>query len=140
MPAPAARTPTSDQFFSKNDPSKPDLAFLKNHFFNEGRLTEEQALWILHQGTQILRAEPNLLDVEAPVTGSCAAKFARTVFRPCSFPPRSLVLQCVEIYTANSCVQSRDMFGGSAHHPLCSSTCSSSSRSEGILQTPGISS
>ena len=61
--------PTDAQFFSKSDPSKPDVAFLKNHFYREGRLSEEHALYILEKGTEILRSEPNLLHVDAPVTG-----------------------------------------------------------------------
>ena len=63
-------TPTDEQFFSKEDPSKPDIAFLKNHFYREGRLSEEHALYILEKGTEILRSEPNLLHVDAPVTGT----------------------------------------------------------------------
>ena len=62
--------PTDAQFFSKEDPSKPDVAFLKNHFYREGRVTEEQALYILEKGTELLRAEPNLLEVDAPITGT----------------------------------------------------------------------
>ena len=62
--------PTDDQFFSKTDPTKPDVAFLKNHFYREGRLSEEHALYILEKGTEILRSEPNLLYVDAPVTGA----------------------------------------------------------------------
>lgn len=61
--------PTDAQFFSKEDPAKPDIAFLKNHFYREGRLTEEQALYILEKGTELLRAESNLLEVDAPITG-----------------------------------------------------------------------
>lgn len=41
--------PSDDQFWSKQDRSKPDIAFLKNHFYREGRLTEEQALYILEK-------------------------------------------------------------------------------------------
>lgn len=63
--------PTDDQFYSSEDPSKPDVAFLKNHFYREGRLTEEQALYIIHMATAILRTEPNVLDVDAPITGRC---------------------------------------------------------------------
>ncbi|CRK15120.1 hypothetical protein BN1708_017351, partial [Verticillium longisporum] len=48
--------------------SKPDINFLKQHFYREGRLTEEQALWILKKGTEVLRAEPNLLEMDAPIT------------------------------------------------------------------------
>jgi hypothetical protein len=70
--APAMSTPTPEQFFANRgqDRTKPDVAFLKNHFYREGRLTEEQALWILHQGTELLRKEPNVLQVDAPITGA----------------------------------------------------------------------
>ncbi|RSH92295.1 3',5'-cyclic-nucleotide phosphodiesterase (PDEase) (3':5'-CNP) [Saitozyma podzolica] len=66
--APAMYVPTDDQFWSKEDRTKPDIAFLKNHFYREGRLTEEQALYILEKGGEVLRAEPNLLEVDAPIT------------------------------------------------------------------------
>ncbi|EJD05616.1 serine/threonine protein phosphatase 2B [Fomitiporia mediterranea MF3/22] len=66
--APAMFIPTNAQFFSREDPTKPDVAFLKNHFYREGRVTEEQALYILEKGTELLRAEPNLLEVDAPIT------------------------------------------------------------------------
>ena len=69
--APAMLKPTPEQFFNKlgQDRSKPDIAFLKNHFYREGRVTEEQALWILEKGTEILRKESNVLQVDAPITG-----------------------------------------------------------------------
>jgi serine/threonine-protein phosphatase 2B catalytic subunit len=51
-----------------HDRTKPNLQFLKQHFYREGRLTEEQALWIIHTGTEVLRSEPNLLDMDAPIT------------------------------------------------------------------------
>ena len=60
--------PTEDQFLSPFDRSKPNLQFLKGHFCREGRLTEEQALWIIHLGTEVLRNEPNLLEMDAPIT------------------------------------------------------------------------
>lgn len=60
--------PTDDQFWSSVDPTKPDIAFLKNHFYREGRLHDHQALFILHQATEILKNEPNLLNVDAPIT------------------------------------------------------------------------
>lgn len=40
--APAFLKPTDEQFFSDETRTKPDIAFLKNHFYREGRLTEEQ--------------------------------------------------------------------------------------------------
>jgi serine/threonine-protein phosphatase 2B catalytic subunit len=69
--APAMLKPTVEQFFNKHgqDRSKPDIAFLKNHFYREGRVTEDQALWILEKGTDILRKESNVLQVDAPITG-----------------------------------------------------------------------
>ena len=60
--------PTNEQFWSSADRSKPNLSFLKQHFYREGRLTEEQALWIIHEGTKVLKAEPNLLEMDAPIT------------------------------------------------------------------------
>ena len=32
---------------------------------NHGRLTEEQALWIIQMGTEVLKSEPNLLELNA---------------------------------------------------------------------------
>ncbi|KAK4683708.1 serine/threonine-protein phosphatase 2B catalytic subunit, partial [Tremellales sp. Uapishka_1] len=66
--APAMYLPSDDQFWSKEDKTKPDIAFLKNHFYREGRLTEAQALYILEKGGELLRNEPNLLEVDAPIT------------------------------------------------------------------------
>lgn len=71
--APAVQVPTDEMFFSKEHPDRPDLAFLKDHFYREGRITEDQAIYILQKATDILRTEPNLLDVDAPITGKCAA-------------------------------------------------------------------
>lgn len=69
--SPATAIPTTEQFFDQHAPAgikRPDIAFLRNHFYREGRLSEEQALWILREGTKILNSEPNMLEVEAPVT------------------------------------------------------------------------
>jgi serine/threonine-protein phosphatase 2B catalytic subunit len=66
--APALHTPIDDVFWSREDPTRPNLPFLKQHFYREGRLTEDQALWIIRTGTQLLRVEPNLLEMDAPIT------------------------------------------------------------------------
>lgn len=66
--APATKLPTDQEFMSPHDPTKPNLPFLKQHFIREGRLTEEQALWIIEEGTKLLKAEPNLLEMDAPIT------------------------------------------------------------------------
>lgn len=70
--------PTPEQFFANHgqDRSKPDVGFLKNHFYREGRLSEEQALWILEKGTEILSKEPNVLNVDAPITGTFLLNFS----------------------------------------------------------------
>ena len=49
----------------------PDVDFLKQHFFHEGRIKEEHALLILQKGAELLKKESNVVDVEAPVTGKC---------------------------------------------------------------------
>lgn len=66
--APATQFPTPEQFWSTRDPSKPDVQFLKNHLYREGRLTEEQARYIIISATALLRAEPNVLELDAPIT------------------------------------------------------------------------
>ncbi|GAA6061322.1 hypothetical protein JCM10212_003212 [Sporobolomyces blumeae] len=66
--APAFSKPTDAQFYADDARTKPDIAFLKNHFYREGRLTDDQALFILTEATKILRSEPNLLEVDAPIT------------------------------------------------------------------------
>ncbi|KAI5480168.1 serine/threonine protein phosphatase 2B catalytic subunit A1 [Pseudohyphozyma bogoriensis] len=66
--APAFLKPTDEQFFSDETRTKPDIAFLKNHFYREGRLTDEQAIFIITEASKILRSEPNLLEVDAPIT------------------------------------------------------------------------
>ncbi|CAI7662457.1 unnamed protein product [Penicillium crustosum] len=66
--APAMTTPSDELFWSLEDPSKPNLQFLRQHLYREGRLTEDQALWIINAGSEILRSEPNLLEMDAPLT------------------------------------------------------------------------
>jgi hypothetical protein len=61
--------PTDEMFFDSHDLSKPNLSFLKNHFYQEGRVTEDQALFIIRTGTELLRHEPNVLELDAPITG-----------------------------------------------------------------------
>lgn len=48
-----------------------DTAVLRQHFFEEGRLTEAQVLGLLKLGTEILRREPNLIEAAAPITSTC---------------------------------------------------------------------
>ena len=64
--APATFKPTEEQLFLPN--GLPNCAFLKEHFIREGRLHEEHAIRILHDATELLASEPNMLEVPAPVT------------------------------------------------------------------------
>jgi serine/threonine-protein phosphatase 2B catalytic subunit len=73
------QVPTDAQFFSREDPTKPDVAFLKNHFYREGRLTEDQALYIIEKATEIMRVEPNLLNLSSPLTGVCSRVRSRCI-------------------------------------------------------------
>ncbi|KAI0047889.1 Metallo-dependent phosphatase [Auriscalpium vulgare] len=70
VPPPAAFLPTEEQFYKIDGHGrrKPSHEFLKEHFLREGRLTEDQALTILRQATDMLSAEPNILRVRSPVT------------------------------------------------------------------------
>ncbi|KNZ76531.1 Serine/threonine-protein phosphatase 2B catalytic subunit [Termitomyces sp. J132] len=67
---PAANKPTDAEFFRINNQGKrmPNPFFLKDHFFREGRLTEEQALFIVEHAKELLSSEPNMVDVKSPVT------------------------------------------------------------------------
>jgi serine/threonine-protein phosphatase 2B catalytic subunit len=67
--APNTFLPTNEQFYSAKDPGKPDLEFLRTHLIHEGRLTEEQALFIIKTNTEVLRREPTMLEIDAPITG-----------------------------------------------------------------------
>jgi serine/threonine-protein phosphatase 2B catalytic subunit len=69
------QTPTQAQFFASSEPTKPDLAFLKNHFYREGRLSEEQALYIIEKATEILRSESNMLTLEGSITSEACTPF-----------------------------------------------------------------
>ncbi|CUM66092.1 uncharacterized protein PRCAT00003746001 [Priceomyces carsonii] len=63
---PAATKPTDEELFLPN--GLPNCEFLKEHFTREGRLHENQAIRILRDATDMLKEEPNLLEVPAPVT------------------------------------------------------------------------
>ncbi|CAF3587149.1 unnamed protein product [Rotaria sp. Silwood1] len=47
---------------------KPNLDVLKQHILLEGRLSEQAAFRIIETGTALLRKEPTLLNIDAPLT------------------------------------------------------------------------
>jgi serine/threonine-protein phosphatase 2B catalytic subunit len=84
VPHPATNRPTDGEFFAydRNGAPIPNLDFIRAHFLAEGRLTEQQAIYILERTTDLLSREPNLLSVPSPVTGeSSRAIDAPTLLR-----------------------------------------------------------
>ena len=71
VPPPATNRPSDEQFFlhDRSGAPIPNLDFIRKHFLDEGRLTEQQAIYILERTTDLLSREPNLLSVPSPVTG-----------------------------------------------------------------------
>ena len=71
VPHPATNKPKDEEFFAydRNGAAIPNLDFIRAHFHAEGRLTEQQAIYILERATDLLSREPNLLSVPSPVTG-----------------------------------------------------------------------
>jgi serine/threonine-protein phosphatase 2B catalytic subunit len=76
VPPPYTHKPSDAQFYMR-DPTdnrmKPNPELLKDHLFNEGRLTEDQALFILEAATEVMSREPNMVNLTGPITGTTAA-------------------------------------------------------------------
>ncbi|KAH8109956.1 Metallo-dependent phosphatase [Phellopilus nigrolimitatus] len=70
VPEPAWHKPRDEEFFVTSAYGKrnPNPEFLRHHFLREGRLTDEQALYLLQEATHLLSTEPNLLEVQGPIT------------------------------------------------------------------------
>ncbi|PIA18637.1 Metallo-dependent phosphatase, partial [Coemansia reversa NRRL 1564] len=65
---PAAEVLEHEELFEGGDERRPQCALLRDHFFREGRLREQDALAIIREATALLRAEPTLLTLNSPVT------------------------------------------------------------------------
>ncbi|KAJ2877808.1 3',5'-cyclic-nucleotide phosphodiesterase (PDEase) (3':5'-CNP) [Coemansia aciculifera] len=68
VPPPTTEIPEHNAVFEGGNEAKPQCAFLRDHFFREGRLREADALAIIREATALLRAEPTLLTLDSPVT------------------------------------------------------------------------
>ncbi|CAK5274293.1 unnamed protein product, partial [Mycena citricolor] len=70
VPEPATQRLSDAEFFAHDEfgGTKPNARVLRDHFFREGRLTEDHALYILEHATTLLRKEPNMVEVQGPVT------------------------------------------------------------------------
>lgn len=61
-----------DELFKKNENGRiiVDTEILREHFFEEGRLSESQVIRLLNMGKDLLRLEDNLVQVDAPITST----------------------------------------------------------------------
>lgn len=67
VPLPPAHKLTMDEVYEAKT-GKPNYDAMRAYFLQEGRMEEGPALRIINEGAALLRAEKNMVDVEAPVT------------------------------------------------------------------------
>lgn len=66
VPAPKTHLLTFSEVY--DTAGKPKYEVLKQHFLGEGRVEEKVALKIIRDGADLLKSEPTMLEIEAPVT------------------------------------------------------------------------
>ncbi|KAJ9076218.1 3',5'-cyclic-nucleotide phosphodiesterase (PDEase) (3':5'-CNP) [Entomophthora muscae] len=59
---------TDEEFYHDEKRELPNLKNIKDHFFHEGRLTSEQAIFLTTKASEVFRKEPTLLEISAPLT------------------------------------------------------------------------
>lgn len=67
VPAPKTNRLTYADIYDVST-GKPQYEVLKQHFLGEGRIEEKIALKIIRDGAELLKTEPTMLEIEAPVT------------------------------------------------------------------------
>ena len=67
VPAPKTNRLTYSEVYNAAT-GKPQYEVLKQHFLGEGRIEEKVALKIIRDGAELLKSEPTMLEIEAPVT------------------------------------------------------------------------
>jgi serine/threonine-protein phosphatase 2B catalytic subunit len=67
IPYPATRLLELDDVFDKNT-DKPSINVIRDHFFHEGRLSENVALKIINDARALMQNEPNVLILRDPIT------------------------------------------------------------------------
>nr|VWO95652.1 Methyltransf_2 domain-containing protein [Ganoderma boninense] len=63
---PATHIPLDEEFYvydAYTGRNRPNVELLREHFFHEGRLSHDQAMFILDQATDLMTREPNLYDL-----------------------------------------------------------------------------
>ncbi|KAF2822496.1 serine/threonine protein phosphatase 2B catalytic subunit [Ophiobolus disseminans] len=77
VPEPLKGAMPEGRFWQDDTHQKPNVPHLRDFLAAEGRLAQDQALWIIKTGTKVLRTEPNLLPLQLPVTicGSIAGQY-----------------------------------------------------------------
>ena len=68
VPPPALHRPSDEDLFLVDGQRRLNHEYLKTHFVREGRLREQQALYIIEQATNVLSRERNLVSITSPVT------------------------------------------------------------------------
>ena len=79
VPPPALHRPSDEDLFVVDGQRRLNHEYLKTHFLREGRLREQQALYIIEKATSVLSRESNLVSITSPVTSECPAVF---LFQP----------------------------------------------------------
>lgn len=64
---PRTSCPSENDLFRNIEDTIPDCDFLRSHFYHEGMLTENQVMRIIGRGKSVLKAEPNMLNLPAPI-------------------------------------------------------------------------